>query len=207
MDVIRGRRMTATDTATDLLSNYRDLVGRVDELCRRIETEFRGHIACGRGCDGCCRHISLFPVEAVSLNAALPRLSPSCIELMRERARTADPAGPCPLLADGLCLLYDARPLICRTHGMPLLIRKGAERAVDFCPLNFKGIETLQGAAVIDLDRINEALVAINALFLRSMKSHLVWPARLTVAEALLLDVDPDIFRSEELDSPGRVRL
>jgi uncharacterized protein len=199
--------MTTTDTAPNLLSNYRDLVGRVDELCRRIEAGFRGHIACGRGCDGCCRHISLFPVEAVSLYAALRRLSPSRIELMRERARTADTAGPCPLLADGLCLLYDARPLICRTHGMPLLVHRGAERSVDFCPLNFKGIGTLHGASVIDLDRINETLVAINALFLGSMKRHLVWPERLTVAEALLLDVDPDIFRCEELDSPGRVRL
>jgi Fe-S-cluster containining protein len=174
----------------DSLNNYRILVERVDVLGQRIEAEFRAQIACRRGCDACCRHLSLFWVEGVALAQALDDLSESVAEGIRERARRAAADGPCPLLESGACLLYTARPIICRTHGLPLLAGEGEARRIDYCPENFRGIDTLPAGAVIDLDRLNTTLAAINALFVSEV-FHGQPPdrERLTIAEALLLEL------------------
>ncbi len=73
----------------------------------------------------------------------------------------------CPLLLDDCCLLYQARPIICRTHGLPILITEEAGRRVDVCPLNCKGMERMPGGALIDLERLNSLLVSVNVLYLR----------------------------------------
>jgi Fe-S-cluster containining protein len=162
------------------LENYRALLARVDELCGQTVSRFESHISCRPGCDACCRHLSLFAVEAAALKAALELLPPQEAELIREKGLTAPP-DRCPLLHDGLCLLYQARPIICRTHGLPLLVSREGQSGVDFCPENFQGVETIPGSAIIHLDRLNEMLAAINALFLRSFPG----PERIAMAEAL----------------------
>jgi Fe-S-cluster containining protein len=45
---------------------------------------------------------------------------------------------PCLLLgADGLCLLYDYRPMTCRLHGVPLIDLSGEVMENAWCTLNF----------------------------------------------------------------------
>ena len=172
------------------LTNYRALLARVDQLAAGITEKFGSQLACRAGCDGCCRHLSLHVVEGVALAAALQELPGELVAHIRQRARNAAADDPCPLLEGGLCLLYAARPIICRSHGLPLLIVTGGKRQVDFCPLNFQGVETLPGGAVIDLEQLNTALAAINALFAREAGIELPpGEERLTIAEALLLDV------------------
>lgn len=181
--------MISTDNLSALLDNYRLLLARVDDLCRGIEERFRTVITCTAGCDGCCRHLSLFPVEAAALAAELADQPPAVRRQIRERAGNASAAGPCPLLEGHRCLLYPARPLICRTHGMPLLLQRGGKRQVDYCPLNFRGVSSLPGSAVIDLDRLNEALVAVNLRFTAEWGMVSPLPERLTMADALLLEL------------------
>lgn len=84
--------------------------------------------ACRRGCDSCCHHpVGVTFAEAVGLAAAVEDLGPLTAPL-RERiaaaaAATRDvaweqlAATPCPLLADGSCTVYGARPLACRAFG------------------------------------------------------------------------------------------
>ena len=163
------------------LRNYLALLERVDQLCHGTQTRLASRISCRPGCDACCRHLSVFAVEAAALKEALNALPAAEADLIRQRARQAGPEAPCPLLHDGLCQLYRARPIICRTHGLPLLISRDGESGVDFCPENFRGLESIPGSEVIDLDRLNALLTAVNALFLRSSPG----PERLTVARAL----------------------
>ncbi len=165
------------------LENYRALVARVDELCERTFTAMGDHIACHAGCDACCRHLSIFAVEAAALREALRELPPEKAALIRSKAAHSDENSPCPLLHEGLCLLYHARPIICRTHGLPLLLEREGERSVDFCPENFQGLPSIPGSAVIDLERLNTMLATINALFLQEHPG----PERLTLAEALTI--------------------
>jgi Fe-S-cluster containining protein len=69
----------------------------------------------------------------------------------------------CPLLLDDRCLLYDARPVICRTHGYPLLV----EGRVDHCPKNFTSLRTIESNLILDLDAINTILAGVNIAFMK----------------------------------------
>ncbi len=181
------------DSTPPLLANYLALRDRIDELCRSIQREFAPHIACSAGCDRCCRHLSLFPVEAFTLAAAARRLPPDRVEALLRQAAGAPPDAPCPLLKDGLCLQYDDRPIICRTHGLPLVFTEDGTQRVDCCPDNFQGVESLPGSAVIGLDRLNATLTAVNAVFVDALERkgvHL--PTRMTIAEALSTNINLD---------------
>lgn len=171
------------------LANYYALRDRVDAFARRVTEGFATSLACRAGCDSCCRHLTLFPVEAYALAAALRLLPEGEQAMIRARAQAATPAA-CPLLVDGVCRLYDARPLICRTHGLPLLVLAADSKSVDYCPLNFTTVASLPGWAVLDLEQLNGALIAVNALFVREFLAG-DSDGRLTIAEALLLPMVP----------------
>ena len=156
-----------TNDKTNSMRNYHELVRRVDVLCKSIGARLEGHLACRKGCDACCLHLSLFPVEAAVMAEAIKMLTPSQRLKLREHAKNARPDGPCPLLDDHVCLVYQARPMICRTHGLPILSRINGDAQVDFCPENCQELTALSGDMIIDLDRLNTALTAINALYLR----------------------------------------
>ncbi len=179
----------SNSSLADGLKNYRQLLTKVDELCGRIEQAFRPHLACRRGCDGCCRHLSLFRVEGAALTLALAELPEPAAEAIRERARRATSDGPCPLLKDAECLLYHARPIICRTHGLPLLGWRDGERFVDYCPKNFQGVRSLPAAAVIDLEKLNVTLSTINHLFVAEvLRGRYPADERISIAQALLME-------------------
>lgn len=168
------------------LENYRALILRVDELCGQTAARFDSEISCRPGCDACCRHLSIFAVEAAALHRALGRLPGPQAGFIRQAASVSTPDAPCPLLHAGLCLLYLARPIICRTHGLPLLVNRDGASGIDFCPENFRGLSSIPGSAVLDLDRLNATLATINTLFLRSFPG----PERLTMAQALMRPTD-----------------
>ncbi|HEX2768520.1 MAG TPA: YkgJ family cysteine cluster protein [Geobacteraceae bacterium] len=172
------------------LQNYRNLVARVDALCLRILMAYGETVFCREGCDGCCRHISLFAVEAVALAGALSALPARQSTRIRNMAHAASGAAACPLLENGRCLLYEARPIICRTHGFPLFADRGGEREIDFCPKNFTGITSFPADAVLDLDLLNTTLAAINAVFIASCGDFIPpEQERISIAEALRLEV------------------
>ena len=168
------------------LNNYRQLVARVNELCAGIEHALQGQITCSEGCSTCCTSITIFPVEAAALREALTALPDGEAASIRRHAEEHAAGERCPLLLDHRCLLYEARPIICRTHGLPIVFTEDDKQRLDCCPLNLASRESLSGSTIIDLDRLNVVLVAINSLFLKQTPSPLDRPERLTIAEALL---------------------
>lgn len=172
------------------IARYQQLIEKVEGFCSGITARFTEHIACRRGCDACCTHIGVMPLEGVALAIRLTQLPLPEAERIRARARMATLEGGCPLLQDGECLLYSARPLICRTHGLPILIEEETGRRIDHCPLNFQQMESLPGDAVLNLETLNTTLAAINALFLNELGEAAVdFPERISIADALLLEL------------------
>jgi hypothetical protein len=85
------------------------------------------------GCTDCCQDgITVFEVEAARIRA----------EAREVLLQQPGPAGACAFLsADGACRIYDQRPYVCRTQGLPLRWLDegpGGETVEyrDICPLN-----------------------------------------------------------------------
>ncbi|MCU0844217.1 MAG: YkgJ family cysteine cluster protein [Spirochaetes bacterium] len=146
------------------LTHYNALVRRVDAFCADVLREYGSSIACAPGCDSCCILETVNAVEAGVLLGYAVLLEPARRNAIMLRA--AEPAcdgKPCVLLQNGLCAVYEARPLICRTHGLPVYL----DGAVDFCPKNFTGIRRIESPFILGLENLNTMLGAINLEFQR----------------------------------------
>ena len=172
------------------LKEYQKLITDVDQHCSRIINRHQDHIVCTKGCAGnCCRiHISVYPVEAVSLALALQKRSPDLRRRIRHKARHTNSFGPCPLLEDGACLMYDARAVICRTHGLPMLTEYRGHRSIGFCEKNFRNLSPIPADDVIDLTHLNSLLASVNRRFVSAVDCRLPSGKRFTIGEALLID-------------------
>lgn len=175
-----------------LFENYRNLLAKIDRFCREAEAVYGKELTCRKGCSSCCRHISLFPVEAVHIRIAMEDVNEKTVEKIRQRAMDLldDPDGECPLLDEGICLLYPSRPVICRTHGLPVLVRREEGVKVDCCPLNFSSGTEPDPSKSLDIEQLNTTLVTINELFVKQAFDEGSDPGRLLLAEALLMDLE-----------------
>lgn len=98
-------------------------------------------------------------VEADRIRGALARMDPALRERVRAQGRD-ETSTACALLVDGSCSVYDERPIICRSHGLPIRV----DGATDVCPLNFVGIEA-PAASVLVLDAVNAPLAIIGEMW------------------------------------------
>ena len=165
------------------LDNYKQLISRIDALCSAIESALGEQITCTAGCSACCTAITIFPVEAAALRDALDTLPEDEAECIRQHAALNVSGERCPLLSHDQCLLYHARPIICRTHGLPITYTEEHQQKSDCCPLNMTETDTVSGSNVVDLDKLNSLLVAVNSLYL-SQAEEADCPERLTIYEA-----------------------
>ena len=143
------------------LSDYRRLVERLDAHAGRVTEAWSDAFACAEGCSDCCqRDLSVFAVEAANIRAWLEQHGPV-------------PAGAgsgCALLDErGACRIYPVRPVICRTHGLPLAIPDDAGGAVgDVCPLNFdegRGLSEVPAEDFLSLRTVETLLAAVDLAF------------------------------------------
>ncbi|MDI1475170.1 YkgJ family cysteine cluster protein [Polyangium sp. y55x31] len=149
-----------------------ELFLKLDSFFARAVSRSGEAITCAAGCDDCCRRrFSVTTIEAAAVQEALDRLPAE--ERQRVAARAADAAGTaCPALGeDGRCAVYEARPTICRTHGLPIRFteRKGGRSlpVVDACPKNFVGqdLASLDPSTVLDQATLSTVLAALDAAY------------------------------------------
>lgn len=156
--------------------NLLNLHTKVDQFFSKVADKFPEEMVCRKGCSGCCRQsLSLTGVEMARVVAAVLRLAPEAQARLRTRLKSGamDDLGQvaddfCPLLEDDLCVVYADRPLICRSHGVPIRVVDDRGSIVrDVCPLNFAGELELVDVAdeyVLDVERVNQILGVIQHL-------------------------------------------
>ena len=133
--------MTSLDAAQiqRITANWSALAARADHFFGQVLASQRAHMQCGPGCDACCRQdLALCTLEAFVLLTGLDQLPPDQRASSARAAKHGAP--PCALLGDGgRCVAYEHRPIICRTHGLPILYQEqGSEQgSLSVCHLNF----------------------------------------------------------------------
>jgi hypothetical protein len=158
--------------------------GLVDELVTPLVAAHGSRLSCRSGCNGCCSDgLSVFAVEA----AVIARHHD---DLLAHGTPHAE--GACAFLDDeGACRVYEHRPYVCRTQGLPLrwLERDddgGPVEARDICPLNAEGpaieelgkgecwtigpFEERLGTRQASIDDGKGERIALRALFERSRR-------------------------------------
>ena len=169
-------------------------------------------IQCRPGCSDCCHHLfQITEFEAALVSAGVKKLSDEKRLAMEGRARqyqvdrekllatrhvpdawgSLPPAGlrlPCPALEDGVCGIYDHRPVICRKYGIPLYNPQKPERLFA-CELNFKPGEEISDPHLV---QIHTALYndAINVQSDYNFKGGRRDSKPITVARAILEDFE-----------------
>jgi Fe-S-cluster containining protein len=138
--------------------SYKDVLRRADAFFGRVFEEQRQQMQCGRGCSLCC--FGLFEIgsgDVPVIAEGLARLHPmrrrkiirralammdghpnlrECSAAEKEAFFNRTSHVPCPNLSEaGECMIYESRPLVCRTFGLPL--REDDRYIGDVCELNF----------------------------------------------------------------------
>lgn len=129
-----GRGVTRpSDPPVSVASELLALRQRVDEETARLEDRHRARLRCAKGCCDCCvDDLSVFEVEAERIRALHPAVLRSA----------PAPEGGCAFLdGEGACRIYESRPHVCRTQGLPLRWIDWEEEveARSICPLNEEG--------------------------------------------------------------------
>lgn len=156
--------------ARQVRERYRELTAKVEAFFPRVQSRHGSAMQCKAGCTACCHvRLSVTALEASVIRDGLATLPEE------ERARLAQRAkqrtsGVCPALeADGRCALYAWRPLVCRSHGVPIRHREpDGTAALSACDKNFDGgagLPEVSPDCVLDQLTLSTMLGALDAAF------------------------------------------
>ncbi len=152
----------------DCNQEYQQLIKALDAEIIRVGEMHGATLSCGPRCSSCCLAFSVLPIEAAYLREAIGALpSTSQARLGHTLAEDAD---RCPLLIDELCSIYAARPIICRTQGLPLAYVDEEREAIEVsaCPLNFPDEYTFSPEKLLFMDQFNVRLSELNRVWCRT---------------------------------------
>ncbi|MFZ5776400.1 MAG: YkgJ family cysteine cluster protein [Thermodesulfobacteriota bacterium] len=184
------------------MTDLESLFATIDQAFAQVAADHQEEVRCGRGCDDCCHAVfDVSLVEAVAVRQAFDRLDEAAREAVRQEAVKALAAWQallaaktdlavarirCPLLDDaGSCRCYAARPVNCRTYGIPTVIQGKAH----VCGLS--GFEPGKSYPVIRLEAIQQALYGLSCQLGGEGAASRRWP----VAAVLLGDPEVDGLR------------
>jgi len=169
------------------LTELHKIFALVDEAFKTVTEAFPDEVHCDKGCQDCCHAVfDISLIEAVNLWDHIQRLNPDLQDEIRRGAEESlplwleitssqvDPAVArirCPLLSrQGTCLCYDARPVNCRTYGVPTVI----DGTGHVCGLS--GFEPGISYPTVNLLSLQHALYNISVQLGGEKLSRLRWP-------------------------------
>ena len=134
------------------MTRYRELAAKVDAFFDRVQARHGLSMKCNSGCHHCCHvRLSVTRVEADAIRAEVAGWTAERKRALAENVAAAAADRCAALDAGGRCLVYAARPIVCRSHGAPIRMRdpRGLP-VIQACHENF----TAQGPGAADADCI-----------------------------------------------------
>ncbi len=191
------------------LSAYKKICDNIDLKISKILSFYKNDILCAKGCSSCCMEITLLPVEFFSIKYefdkrySLKNLSNNYdIFTSRNESNKKE----CIFLKNSICMIYESRPVICRTQGLPLLYYSDLleNYTISFCEKNFtlrNDDFELDTEFTIDLDRLNSSLYRLNKEFTEEINNS-AFTANKRISISLLVSgnidyTDPSLYFKE----------
>lgn len=148
------------------------LYTKVDEFDTNLSASFKSSLQCKKGCSQCCYvNLSVFEVEAQNIKTWFESLSSDEKTIIKNKLKSKQipkddklpkESDPCVFLKNDECIIYPARPLICRTQGNALYFVESEVKQVDICPLNEAALDNMDNQDLLNLDLLNSILVKLN---------------------------------------------
>jgi len=108
----------------------------VDAFFDDVHGRYADQMACGVGCSACCKSgIVVTAIESHAITELMSTMSADERVALVERAGRDRDESCAALDAAGRCMIYAARPLVCRAHGVPM--RQASRLPVVACVKNF----------------------------------------------------------------------
>lgn len=142
---------------------YQKLRNDIDRRTEYLEDVHIKHLKCKNGCDLCCMDYRIFPVEFYFI-----------LNRIRKNGKNpeweyAENGHICVFLKNNSCTIYNNRPIICRTHGLPLLFANDdGDWELSVCDLNFTefDFEEFEMENTFPQDMYNSKLFLLNKAFI-----------------------------------------
>ena len=143
------------------MSRYPELAAKVDAFFARTVARHGSDMQCGTGCSDCC-HVRL-TVTAVEARAIRDEIAAWPDEQRRALvANAAASADRCAALdGAGRCLIYAARPIVCRSHGGPIRLRRDSLPVIESCFRNFTHTAP-DPDCIVDQETLSALVLAVN---------------------------------------------
>ena len=133
------------------MSRLPELTAKVDAFFDRVHDRHGNDMQCSTGCSDCCHvRLTITTVEAAAIRALGRRVTPN-----------PDPAKCAALDAAGRCQIYEARPIVCRSHGAPIRMRIDSLPVIQSCFRNFQHGEPAADC-VIDQATLSAMVLAVD---------------------------------------------
>lgn len=143
---------------------YLKIRDSIDNSCKKLWGIHSKHMKCRKGCSMCCQSFKVLPVEFNTIQKAIAGKD---VQVNKKASE-----GQCKFLVNNSCSIYENRPVICRTHGYPLVrINEETEAyEVSYCELNFVGypLEKFKHTNVFFEDTANSKLYMLNKEFIEA---------------------------------------
>lgn len=153
------------ESAQRIIGKYLLLRENVDNSCSSLHNIHYNFTHCKQGCDECCMNFRLLPIEFYSILLFLKE--------SKLRNLNSSESESCPFLTNHSCTIYEHRPIICRSHGLPILDmdQDGDNWELSFCPLNFKDNddEYFTHSNCYHQDTFNSKLYMLNLEFVKAL--------------------------------------
>lgn len=147
------------------MSRLGEVTAKVDVFFARVEARHGADMQCGTGCSDCCHtRLTVTGTEARAIERELATWDAPRRAALVANAVSAPAAGGerCAALdPGGRCLIYAARPVVCRSHGAPIRMRQGSLPVVQSCFKNFTTV-TPDADCVVDQETLSALVLAVD---------------------------------------------
>jgi uncharacterized protein len=141
------------------VTRYEELASKVDAFFARVADRHGADMQCATGCSDCCHvRLTITAVEAAAIRAHVATWPAEQRRNLANQGASDRCAG---LDGAARCRIYAARPLVCRSHGVPIRLR-GALPVVQACHRNFTRTEP-DPDCVLDQATLSATLYAVDA--------------------------------------------